>query len=65
VKIQPVTLLMITSRAMNTVTTPSTGAFSTGRMTTRSITTPSTNEADGQQERRQYGTPALIRLQAM
>ena len=39
-KIQPATLLKITSSPMNTITTDSTGAFSTGRMITRWISTP-------------------------
>ena len=60
VKIQPATLLKITSSATNTVTTDSTGAFSTGRMITRSITTPATKEtAIVSVNAHQYGRPAL------
>ena len=66
VKIQPAMLLRITSRAMNTTTTASTGAFSTGRMTIRSISTPNTNaNATVRRNAAQYGMPALSRLQAM
>ena len=61
-----VTLVSITRRAMNTTTTASTDACSTGLMTTRSITTPSAN--DNRIVRKnagQYGMPQLIKLQAM
>ena len=51
---------------MNTTTTASTGACSTGRMMTRSITTPSTNAmATVSAKAIQYGTPALTSDQAM
>jgi len=40
----PATLLKITSNPMNTMTTVSTGACSTGRITTRSRSTPAAKE---------------------
>ncbi len=51
---------------MNTTTTASTGACSTGRMITRSMITPSTKaNATVRKKAGQYGMPALISDQAM
>ena len=61
---QPAMLLKITSRPMNTVTTASTGAFSTGRMITRSITTPAMKEMPTVRKKAiQYGSPACSSVQ--
>ena len=50
---------------MQTMTIVSTGAFSTGRITTRSIRRPPTNAtASVAQNATQYGRPALIMDQA-
>jgi len=64
-KIQPARLLKITSKAMNTITTARIGEFSTGRITMRSIATPSTKApATVSANAPQYGTPAWISAQA-
>src|SRR6187431_1468503 len=64
-KIQPARLLKITSSAMKTMTTARIGAFSTGRMMMRSISTPPTNaDTTVIANAPQYGTPAWISAQA-
>jgi hypothetical protein len=51
---------------MNTTTTASTGACSTGRMTMRSIATPRTKpKSTVMRNAGQYGTPAVRSVQAM
>ena len=51
----------MTSRPMKTMTTDRIGAFSTGRMMTRSISTPPTKAiATVSRNAAQYGTPAWI-----
>jgi hypothetical protein len=66
VKIQPARLFRMTSKPMNTTTTASTGAFSTGRMTILSMRIPNMKAIPTVRRKAgQYGMPALIRLQAM
>ena len=51
---------------MVTITAAKTGAFSTGRMSTRSITTPPANETTNViRKAAQKGRPALTSVQAM
>jgi hypothetical protein len=60
-----VTLFRMRSSAMNTTTTARTGAFSTGRITSLSIATPSAKATTTVSAKAaQYGMPALIRLHA-
>ena len=50
---------------MQTITMVRTGAFSTGRMTTRSMTRPPMNERTSvAKNATQYGSPALIIVHA-
>ena len=64
-KIQPARLLMMRSKPMKTITTVRIGAFSTGRMMTRSITTPPMKAAITVTKKApQYGKPACISAQA-
>ena len=56
----------MTSKPMKTITTESTGAFSTGRMITRWISTPPTKAMiTVRKKATQYGSPAWISDQQM
>src|SRR6266550_1763869 len=64
-QIQPAMLRKMTRSPMQTITIERIGLFSTGRMITRSTSTPPTNDsARVAKKATQYGIPALIIVHA-